>query len=73
MSFVFVGSADNASNNVLANILIKEKCHVFWTPCATHRVDLMLENVGKIRSHANTIKDSRSITTSIHKHNMLVS
>ncbi|XP_048624037.1 uncharacterized protein LOC106405160 [Brassica napus] len=40
---------DNASNYVKAGKLLEAKCpHLFWTPCAAHCIDLMLEDIGKI-------------------------
>lgn len=40
---------DNASNYVKAGKLLEAKRpHLFWTPCAAHCIDLMLEDIGKI-------------------------
>ena len=40
---------DNASNYVLASKLLEEKhITIFWTPCAAHCIDLMLEYIGKL-------------------------
>ncbi|CAH1453556.1 unnamed protein product [Lactuca virosa] len=39
---------DNASAYVKAGKLLEAKRpHLFWTPCATHCVDLMLDDIGK--------------------------
>ncbi|XP_058006811.1 uncharacterized protein LOC131182164 [Hevea brasiliensis] len=52
---------DNASNCVLAGKLLETKCpHLYWTPCAAHCLDLMLEDIGKILKIHNTIK--RAVT-----------
>ncbi|XP_057997207.1 uncharacterized protein LOC131176091 [Hevea brasiliensis] len=52
---------DNASNCVLAGKLLETKCpHLYWTPCAAHCLDLMLEDIGKIPKIHNTIK--RAVT-----------
>ena len=38
---------DNASNYVLAGKMLESKHKtIFWTPCATHCIDLMLEDIG---------------------------
>lgn len=38
---------DNASNNMAAAKLLREKRpHIFWTSCATHTLNLMLEAIG---------------------------
>ncbi|XP_058002223.1 uncharacterized protein LOC110636882 [Hevea brasiliensis] len=52
---------DNANNRVLAGKLLETKCpHLYWTPCAAHCLDLMLEDIGKIPKIHNTIK--RAVT-----------
>jgi hypothetical protein len=41
---------DNASNYVLAGKMLEEKHKtIFWTPCAAHCIDLMLEDIGQTR------------------------
>ena len=40
---------DNATNYVTAGRMLMERHHtLFWTPCAAHCIDLMLEDMGKI-------------------------
>ncbi|XP_058005412.1 uncharacterized protein LOC110632845 [Hevea brasiliensis] len=52
---------DNASNCVLTGKLLETKCpHLYWTPCAAHCLDLMLEDIGKILKIHNAIK--RAVT-----------
>ncbi|XP_075500591.1 uncharacterized protein LOC142539197 [Primulina tabacum] len=51
---------DNGSNYVLAGKLLQAKrSNLFWTPCAAHCIDLMLEDIGKIEVVRKTI--SRAI------------
>jgi hypothetical protein len=39
---------DNAANYVAAGRLLMERNRsLFWTPCAAHCIDLMLEDMGK--------------------------
>ena len=39
---------DSASNNmVAANLLALEWSNIFWTSCATHTINLMLEGISK--------------------------
>jgi len=39
---------DNASNYVMAGRLLMDKYpHLFWTPCAAHVLDLVLEDIGR--------------------------
>nr|KYP53976.1 hypothetical protein KK1_000140 [Cajanus cajan] len=40
---------DNGSNYVLAGKMLEAKRKkIFWTPCAAHCIDLMLEDIGKL-------------------------
>jgi hypothetical protein len=40
---------DNGANFKAAGRLLERKIpHLFWTPCAAHCLDLMLEDIGKI-------------------------
>ena len=41
---------DNASNYVAARRMLEEKHPtIWWTPCAAHCLELMLEDIGKIK------------------------
>eukprot|EP00253_Pinus_taeda_P012087 PITA_12087 len=65
---------DNASNYVLAGKLLEEKHKtIFWTPCASHCIDLMLEDIGKIDWVKNTIDHAKSITKFIYNHTLILS
>ena len=35
--------------------LIEKRTRLWWTPCAAHYTDMMLEDVGKLNVHANTL------------------
>ena len=40
---------DNASNYVLAGKKLESKYNtIFWTSCAAHCIDLVLEDIGKV-------------------------
>ncbi|XP_057982239.1 uncharacterized protein LOC131167450 [Malania oleifera] len=48
---------DNASNYVVAGRLLEAKRpHLYWTPCAAHCIDLILEDIGKMPSIHATLK-----------------
>ena len=39
---------DNATNYVVVGKMLERKYKtIFWTPCATHCIDLVLEDIGK--------------------------
>lgn len=56
---------DYAANYKAARqILLEKRLRLFWTPCATHYIDLMLEDFEKKLSlHKSTIEKGRKITT----------
>ncbi|RVX19940.1 hypothetical protein CK203_004465 [Vitis vinifera] len=55
---------DNASNYVNVGMRLMEKMRrLWWTPCAARCIDLMLEDVGKLNVHANTLLRARQVTT----------
>jgi len=40
---------DNATNYVVAGRLLMQRyASLYWTPCAAHCIDLMLEDMGKL-------------------------
>ncbi|RVW76443.1 hypothetical protein CK203_056860 [Vitis vinifera] len=53
---------DNASNYVNAGMTLMEKrSRLWWTPCAAHCIDLMLEDIGKLNVHATTLSRARQV------------
>ena len=44
--------------------------HLFWTPCAAHCIDLMLEDIGKIARIKRTIQRSISLVGFIYNHTL---
>ncbi|XP_057787070.1 uncharacterized protein LOC131004405 [Salvia miltiorrhiza] len=60
---------DNASNYVKAGkFLMLERPHLYWTPCAAHCVDLMLEDIGKLPMIKNAIKKAIYMNGYIYNH-----
>uniref|UniRef100_A0A8R7R0G4 DUF659 domain-containing protein n=1 Tax=Triticum urartu TaxID=4572 RepID=A0A8R7R0G4_TRIUA len=66
---------DNAANYKAAGELLMEKRKkLFWTPCAAHCIDLILEDFEKkIKMHQTTITKGRKITTYIYSRTMVLS
>ncbi|KAL9663402.1 hypothetical protein QQ045_018788 [Rhodiola kirilowii] len=74
--------SDNASNYVAADFIAdfifvwliarktvgKMRKHLFWTPCAAHCIDLMLEDIGKIPRIKGTIKNAIILNSYIYNH-----
>ncbi|XP_028065080.1 uncharacterized protein LOC114268155 [Camellia sinensis] len=60
---------DNASNYVNAGSRLMEKRKkLYWTPCAAHCIDLMLEDIGKLKVCDQTLSLSRQVVKFIYGH-----
>ncbi|KAK3193782.1 hypothetical protein Dsin_025092 [Dipteronia sinensis] len=60
---------DNASNNMAAAKMLKVKMpSIFWSSCATHTINLMLEDIGKLPKFKNTLEEAKSFTIFIYAH-----
>ncbi|CAN1215101.1 hypothetical protein LINPERPRIM_LOCUS59, partial [Linum perenne] len=66
---------DNAAAYKAAGTKLMEKRkHLFWTPCAAHCLDLMLEDFDKnLKVHKSTIEKGRKITNFIYASAILIS
>ena len=64
---------DNAYNYVAAGRLLEDKHPtIWWTPCATHCLDLMLEDIGKIEWVRKCVEQAKSITRYIYNHSWVL-
>ncbi|KAF7142982.1 hypothetical protein RHSIM_Rhsim05G0095700 [Rhododendron simsii] len=60
---------DNASNNMAAAELLKVKRpNIFWSSCATHTINLMLEGIGKLPKFKGVIEKAKAFTIFIYVH-----
>ncbi|XP_068463716.1 uncharacterized protein [Phaseolus vulgaris] len=66
---------DNAANfKAAGELLMQNREHLYWTPCAAHCIDLIFEDFQKkLKVHELTIKKGRKITTYIYGKSMLIS
>eukprot|EP00253_Pinus_taeda_P033830 PITA_33830 len=65
---------DNAANYVAAGKMLMERYpNLFWTPCAAHCIDLMLEDIDKIPTVRDIVESSKSITKFIYNHSSVLS
>ena len=65
---------ENASNYVNAGMrLMEKKRRLWWTPCAAHCIDLMLENIGKLNVHVTTLSRARQVVKFIYGHTWVLS
>ena len=63
---------DNGSAFVKAGKLLMKKYNLYWTPCATHCIDLMFEDIAKRATVSELITNARKITNFIYNHGWLV-
>ena len=61
--------SDNGSNYVLAKKLLEAKRpNLYWTPCATNCIDIILEDIGKIPRIVKTLERVIQLTRYIYNH-----
>ncbi|XP_052624969.1 uncharacterized protein LOC128132437 [Lactuca sativa] len=65
---------DNASAYKAAGTLLMEKRkHLYWTPCAAHCIDLMLEKIGGLPQNKNALLKAKKVSNFIHNHQWVLS
>ena len=57
---------DNEASFKAAGHLMEERNHLFWSPCAAYCIDLMLEDIGSMKSVKETLDDAKMITSFIY-------
>ncbi|XP_059669550.1 uncharacterized protein LOC132314745 [Cornus florida] len=63
---VQVVTNSESSNKYAGRMLEKEHPHLYWTPCAAHCLDLMLEDIGKIPSISRTMQRAVELNSYIY-------
>ncbi|AQK94388.1 hAT transposon superfamily protein [Zea mays] len=59
----------NASNNMGAKKLLHVKRpHIFWTSCATHTINLMLQGIGNMPRFKKVIDQAKAFTIFVYGH-----
>ncbi|KAI3675421.1 hypothetical protein L1987_85011 [Smallanthus sonchifolius] len=65
---------DNASAYKAAGTLLMEKRKsLYWTPCAAHCIDLMLEKIGDLTQHKNALIKAKKVSNFIYNHQWVLS
>jgi hypothetical protein len=60
---------DNASNNMGAKNLLKvKKPNIFWSSCATHTVNLMLQGIGNLPKFKKILDQAKAFTIFVYGH-----
>ncbi|XP_075074826.1 uncharacterized protein LOC142162377 [Nicotiana tabacum] len=42
--------------------------HIYWTPCAAHCIDLLLEDIRKLQMHQDPLKKAKEVVRFIYGH-----
>ena len=64
---------NNASNYVNPGTRLMEKRIRLWTPCPAHCIDMMLEDVGELNVHTNTLLQAKQVVKFIYGHTWILS
>src|SRR6185312_7400941 len=65
---------DNGANYKAAGKLLMDRIPtIFWSPCAAHCLDLMLEDIGKIKEFNRTIARAKGVANFIYRHGKILS
>lgn len=60
---------DNASNNMGAKkMLLEKRPKIFWSSCATHIINLMLQGIGNLKRFKTIIDQAKNLTIFIYAH-----
>jgi len=64
---------DNGANFKAAGRLLMERIpYLFWTPCAAHCLDLLLEDIGKIKEFNTCINMAKKVCRFMYKHGRIL-
>lgn len=65
--------SDNGANYKAAGHLLERRFPgLWWTPCAAHCINLMMEEIGGIKQFKKVIGNARRITTFIYRHGRIL-
>ncbi|XP_066336800.1 uncharacterized protein [Miscanthus floridulus] len=65
---------DNGANYKAAGRILMERIStLYWSPCAAHCLDLMLEEIGNLKEFKKPIARAKRVTTFIYRHGRILS
>ncbi|XP_078174452.1 uncharacterized protein LOC144568097 [Carex rostrata] len=65
---------DNAAANMkVAELFMAKHPRIYWTSCAAHNIDLMLESISKQKEISDAIRQAKEITNFIYNHHQVLS
>jgi hypothetical protein len=60
---------DNASNNMGAKkLLLEKRPNMFWSSCATHTINLMLQGIGNLPRFLKVLEKAKTFTIFVYGH-----
>ena len=59
---------NGANFKAKSKMLMEKRKKLFWTPCATRCIDLIMEEIVQTKNVASMIKECRGITRFIYEH-----
>lgn len=60
---------DNASNNMGAKkMLLEKRSNMFWSSCATHAINLMLQGIGDLPRFSKVLEKAKAFTIFVYGH-----
>ncbi|XP_075492382.1 uncharacterized protein LOC142530433 [Primulina tabacum] len=69
---VHVVTDSESANKAAGQKLMIERPHMFWSPCAAHCIDLMLEDIDKMTKVKRCIDKAKQITSFIYNSDKIV-
>ncbi|KAL6524812.1 hypothetical protein OROMI_030405 [Orobanche minor] len=67
---IITDSAPNMKN--AGKRLMEKRQKLWWTPCAMHCIDLMLEDIGKMKVFDNTLQKAKKVVKFIYGHSIIL-
>jgi hypothetical protein len=65
---------DNGSNFKAAGRILMDRIpHLFWTPCAAHCLNLLLQDIGEIKELNTVINSAKKVSRFLYKHGRILS
>ena len=63
---------NEASYKAAGRKLMQKRPNLFWSPCAAHCIDLILEDIGRKKYVAVIVGKARQVTSFIYNHNWVI-
>ena len=65
-NIVQIVTDNETSFKTAGHLLMEKRKYLFWSPCTAHSIDLMLEDIGSMKSVKKILDDAKMITSFIY-------